>query len=145
MKNPYENIIHLPHHVSEKRPHMSMPGRAAQFAPYAALVGYGDAVSEAGRYTEDRIELDTDRIAELDAQLRYIADNPRNMNEVTFTCFVPDERKSGGAYVKISGTVSRIDTAEGCVVLSDGRRININDIYDVRNPSYRHDCADIFD
>ena len=33
----YEDIIHLPHHVSERRPHMPLAERAAQFLPFAAL------------------------------------------------------------------------------------------------------------
>ncbi len=43
----YEDIINLPHPVSKKHPQMSMMQRAAQFAPFAALTGYDDAISEA--------------------------------------------------------------------------------------------------
>ena len=35
--NNYEEIITLPHHVSENHPQMSMYDRAAQFAPFNAL------------------------------------------------------------------------------------------------------------
>lgn len=42
----YEDIINLPHPVSQKHPPMSMMARAAQFAPFAALTGYGEAISE---------------------------------------------------------------------------------------------------
>ena len=45
MKN-YDDIINLPHHISKKHPQMSLYARAAQFAPFAALTGYGDAVEE---------------------------------------------------------------------------------------------------
>ena len=38
--NPYSDIIHLPHHKSATRPHMSMHDRAAQFSPFAALTGF---------------------------------------------------------------------------------------------------------
>lgn len=37
MSDNYEDIIHLPHHVSNSHPRMSMEARAAQFAPFAAL------------------------------------------------------------------------------------------------------------
>jgi hypothetical protein len=40
----YDDIINLPHHVSAKRPQMSMLDRAAQFAPFAALTGYDAAI-----------------------------------------------------------------------------------------------------
>ena len=36
----YDDIIDLPHPVSEKHPHMSMYDRAAQFSPFDALTGY---------------------------------------------------------------------------------------------------------
>lgn len=42
----YEDIINLPHPVSKRHPQMSMMQRAAQFAPFAALTGYGEAISE---------------------------------------------------------------------------------------------------
>lgn len=46
IKNDYSDIINLPHHVSKKHPRMPMKDRAAQFAPFAALTGYNDAVKE---------------------------------------------------------------------------------------------------
>ena len=54
----YDDIINLPHHVSPTRQRMSMHDRAAQFVPFAALVGYDDAVAETARLTESRPELD---------------------------------------------------------------------------------------
>jgi hypothetical protein len=42
----YEDIINLPHHVSKRHPQMSMQARAAQFAPFAAVSGHGDATRE---------------------------------------------------------------------------------------------------
>ena len=53
----YDDIINLPHHVSATRPHMSMLDRAAQFSPYAALVGYHDVVKETARLTDTQAEL----------------------------------------------------------------------------------------
>ena len=44
----YEDIIHLPHHVSVRHPQMSRQDRAAQFAPFAALTGHKDAIRETG-------------------------------------------------------------------------------------------------
>ena len=56
-KTNYEDIINLPHHVSSKRPQMSMLDRAAQFSPFAALTGYDDAIHETGRLTDEKIDL----------------------------------------------------------------------------------------
>lgn len=53
----YEDILHLPHHVSEKRPQMALRDRAAQFAPFAALSGHGDVIRETEyRHTSDDME-----------------------------------------------------------------------------------------
>ena len=46
MTNEYDDIIHLPHHVSKRHPQMSMWNRAAQFAPFSALTGYEDAIQD---------------------------------------------------------------------------------------------------
>lgn len=46
-KSEYNKIINHPHHVSSTHPQMSVSDRAAQFAPFAALVGYDDAVEQA--------------------------------------------------------------------------------------------------
>ena len=42
----YDEIIHLPHPVSQTHPRMGRLERAAQFSPFAALTGYDDAVRE---------------------------------------------------------------------------------------------------
>ena len=62
MTTAYDDIIHLPHHVSSKRPQMPMSDRAAQFSPFAALTGYDDAIQETGRLTEQKIELDEEAL-----------------------------------------------------------------------------------
>ena len=58
MKDGYEDILHLPHYVSDRHPPMQRAVRAAQFAPFAALSGYDMAIHEAARTTEARVELD---------------------------------------------------------------------------------------
>lgn len=54
----YDDIIHLPHHVSKNHPQMSIRDRAAQFAPFAALTGHGEAIRETeNRHVSDSMEL----------------------------------------------------------------------------------------
>ena len=72
MTNSYEDILHLPHHVSPTRPRMSMEDRAAQFSPFAALVGYDAAIDETARQTEAQIVLTEDRKAELDRVMQQL-------------------------------------------------------------------------
>ena len=77
-RNPYEDIINLPHHVSSTRPRMPMADRAAQFSSFRALSGYGDAVKETARLTGQRIELDESTKAVLDEKLAaYEAEKAR--------------------------------------------------------------------
>ena len=52
MTHDYDDIINQPHHVSKRHPQMSMWNRAAQFAPFAALTGYEEAIQEAVKENE---------------------------------------------------------------------------------------------
>lgn len=132
MKGAYDDIIHLPHHVSATRPHMPVRDRAAQFMPFRALTGYEDAVQETARLTDEKPVLSDDEKALLNSRLQPLADGSMTGQEVTLTWFRPDERKSGGAYVTASGTVKRIDRGERLVILTDGRRIPIDDILEIQ-------------
>ena len=124
----YDDIIGLPHHVSDRRVPMSMIDRAAQFSPFAALTGYEAAIAETGRLTEQRIELDESRRAELDERIRVIQENIRSQPEVTVTYFEPDQRKAGGSYVTITGCVWKVDGYRQAVVLADGMEIPFGEI-----------------
>lgn len=124
----YDDIIHLPHHQSGTRPHMSLHDRAAQFSPFAALTGYDAAVEEAARLTEQKLELSEEEKAAIGAKLTEIKEHIKERPEVTVTYFVPDERKAGGTYVTVTGTVRRIDEFERVVVMQDQSRIGIGDI-----------------
>lgn len=56
MTDNYDDIIQLPHPVSKNHPPMPMKNRAAQFAPFSALTGYGDAIKESVRLNESQYE-----------------------------------------------------------------------------------------
>lgn len=131
MKTKYEDIINLPHHVSKTRPQMPMSDRAAQFAPFAALTGYDDAVKETGRLTNDKIELEESSLNELNAKIQLLREKLADAPEVTFTYFRPDDRKDGGAYLTITGTVKKLDDYERLLVLQDRTKVPIDDILDI--------------
>lgn len=128
MNTPYDDILLLPHHVSEKHPPMSRLDRAAQFSPFAALTGYDAAVQETARLTDRRIELDEGERAAIDQRLMLLQERLPEPTEVTITYFVPDKKKAGGAYVSVSGTVKKIDDYERMVILRNGTSIPIDDI-----------------
>ena len=127
----YDDIINLPHHVSPTRQRMSIHDRAAQFAPFAALVGYDDAVAETARLTEARPELDEQEQQAINERLAYIADHIHEQPEVRIKYFVPDEHKSGGAIVEVSGKVKKIFATDGTIVLTDGCKIRLSDIVEL--------------
>lgn len=129
--NQYDDIIDLPHHVSATRPRMSMIDRAAQFSPFAALTGYDAAIKETGRLTDQRIELTEDSRAALDKKQLLLLDNLTDRPEVSVTYFVPDERKSGGAYVTVTGRVKKVDAFERLLILTDGTKIPLDEVLDL--------------
>lgn len=131
MSVKYEDIINLPHHVSKTRPQMPMSDRAAQFAPFAALTGYDSAIKETGRLTDNRIELDEEALTALSMKLQLLMDAIDEEPEVEITYFKPDERKAGGAYLKITGIVKKLDEYERVLVLISGQKIKLDDIMDV--------------
>ena len=125
----YDDIINLPHHVSPTRQRMSMHDRAAQFAPFAALTGYEAAVGETARLTAERRELDAQEAEEeLNRRLAALIANLPDRPEATIEYFVPDDRKSGGAYVTVTGRVRHISVPEKTLVMEDGTVIGFEDI-----------------
>lgn len=131
MSENYEDIIHLPHHVSSRRTPMSMIDRAAQFSPFAALTGYDAVIQETARQTDRPIEPDETGRAELNEQLRFLSERIEEQPVVGITFFQPDERKSGGAYVSVTGRVRKIDEYSRAVILTDGRVISFEAIYQI--------------
>ena len=133
----YDDIIKLSHHVSKKHPQMSMEERAAQFAPFAALVGYEDAVEETARITTKRIELNEEEKNILDMKLQILNEQIRIQiyPNVTIMYFVPDLKKDGGKYIKISGTVKKIEEYKQLIILDDKTEIQINEIISINGES----------
>ena len=128
MKTLYDDIIRLPHHVSQNHPQMPLRERAAQFAPFAALTGYESAVGETARLTAERRDLDAQEAEELNRRLAALIARLPERPEVTIEYFVPDERKAGGAYVTMTGVVRHISVPEKTLVMEDGAVIALEDI-----------------
>ena len=127
----YDDIINLTHHQSKNHPHMSLHDRAAQFAPFAALTGYDDAVKEARRLTDSKPELDENQLEELDQKLADLMTRIEEHPEVTIIYFEPDDKKEGGAYVTCVGKIKKIDGCMHQLVFEDGKGISICNIIDI--------------
>lgn len=132
MNNKYDDIINLPHHISNKHPQMSLEARAAQFAPFAALTGYDDEVKETARLTNKRIELDDEAKSVLDSKIQMIMENISAKPTISITYFIPDIKKDGGEYVTITGIIKKIDEYKQVIVLEDKTEIPINEIADIQ-------------
>lgn len=130
----YEDIINLPHPEPRTHPRMPRENRAAQFAPFAALSGYEDAVNETARLTDERIELNEDAKDALNDAMRRIQFSLQKGEHASLeiTYFIPDERKAGGRYETVSGTVRKVDAGIGYLFLMDGQQIRIRDIFSVK-------------
>ena len=124
----YEDIINLPHHVSKTRPQMSMLDRAAQFSPFAALTGYDAAIKETGRLTDEKIELNEETLTFLNRRIQILVDCLGDQPEVTIPYFKKDERKSGGAYLTITGIVKSVDEYERVIIMQDKSKISMDDV-----------------
>lgn len=123
-KTKYADIIRLPHHQSATRAHMSLYERAAQFAPFAALSGFDDMVVEEARLTDhekplsEEEEEDLNRVIALSEAALSAGEHP----VITVTYFEPDELKSGGCYITVTGMLKRIDRINRVIVLYGSER-----------------------
>ena len=126
----YDDIINLKRPIS-KHPKMSLYQRSAQFAPFAALTGYEDAIDETARLTNERIDLDEEAKMMLDAKLQVIREQLSEKPLVTITYFVPDARKSGGKYITTAGNVKKIDDYKHLIIFDNGVEIPIDEIIDI--------------
>ena len=131
-KHRYDDIIGLEHPTSARHPRMSAADRAAQFAPFAALTGYGGMVSEASRLTDSRIEPDEMQLMALNAALVEIMDHLGESPRITVTWFREDGRKKGGSYVRTEGQVRNVDISNRLIILRDGTAISMDDILEMK-------------
>lgn len=134
----YKDIIDLPHHQSIRRPRMAMIDRAAQFSPFAALTGHNDAIIETARLTDRKIELDEGTKSIINEKIQMISDFLFEKPTVTLTHFEPDIKKEGGTYLNTTGTVKRIDEFKREIILTDGRIILIEHIYDIESDLFKY-------
>ncbi len=139
MKFPYEDIVHFPHHVSNVHPPMPREERAAQFAPFAALTGHADAISETARLTDMETDLSENNIEELNRFHRILKEHLAEEPLVTFVYFLPDEKKSGGRYVSKTGHVKKVDEYERVYVLTDHSRIPMNHLFSMEGDLFQQE------
>ena len=92
MKEKYQAILYHQRPEIPGHPQMSNGERAAQFAPFAALTGYEDAVEETARLTEAQRDLSEDAKIALNSRLCYLQDRLSEDLEITATYFAEGGR-----------------------------------------------------
>ena len=137
MSSRYDDMIYMQNPTPTFKPRMSLYERAAQFSPFAALTGYEDAVEETARLTDARLELSEDMKTILNEKMQMIVDNFDAEPIVTITYFVPDKKKTGGAYVDVTGIVKEIDEYERCIVMTDKKKIPIEQVRAIEGELFR--------
>ena len=111
---------------------MPRQSRAAQFAPFAALTGFDAQLRETERQTQAQAEPNEDALQELDQSLHTLFSCVHTQPAVQVRWFVPDAKKSGGAYKAAAGRVLQLDRNRSLLVLDSGPVIALGAIAELR-------------
>ncbi len=127
----YDDIININYTSLKNHPRMSLYARAAQFAPFAALTGYNDGISETARYTDSKSEIDECVKDELNRKLMIINSRINEKPEISITYFTPDKIRPGGKYETVTGYIKNIDLLKKSIIMHSDKEIYIDDIFEI--------------
>lgn len=127
----YEDIINFPHFEPKYHPRMDAYSRAAQFAPFKALIGYEDDIKETSRLTDKKIEISEDKKKQMNENLFFLKENIKEKWIVTLTYFVPDSKKEGGIYQEYEGIIKAINEINHTLIFTSGKKIQFDDVYQI--------------
>ena len=130
--NDYSDIINLKRPPS-KHPKLSIESRAAQFAPFAALTGYNNAIKEKARLTEKKINLTEEQKQIINNKIIYLENHIKEKTEVKITYFIKDELKEGGKYIKENGIIKKIDHTKQTIKYENNKIIPIKNIIEIES------------
>ncbi len=131
MSNKYSDIINLPHHESKTHPHMSRLDRAAQFAPFAALTGYEEAIIDAAKINEEKKLLASDEIDEIRNRLLVIESQLSYKPFIKIVYYEKNKENGRGNYLNYEGQVKNIDRENNKIVFVSGKIILFKQIYKI--------------
>ncbi len=124
----YDDIINLPHPISKNHPQMSQYNRAAQFAPFAALVGYAEAIKASEINYVTRTILSEDEKQKIEDSLHNI----HKGDDIEISYFSPTISQTLGQYLSFKGKVKNIDLYTHQIIFDDKTKINIKEIKSVK-------------
>ena len=119
----YDDIINHKPHVSPTHPPMPRIDRAAQFAPFAALTGYNDAINETRKLKDEKTALIEDSIREVNETLSCIRKN----DDACIVYFDSDKK----LYQSIEGKVSGIDSVNKAIQVGS-HVISFDEIFTIK-------------
>ena len=128
----YDDIINLPHHESKNHPRMSRTNRAAQFAPFAALVGFSESIKNSEEILDYYVELSEDRIKEIEQSLENIMAKIKSNPQVEVTYFEKTKDNNQGKYLKFTGKIKKYDEFDKKIIFTNKKTILIKNIYNIR-------------
>ncbi len=115
---------------------MSLYNRAAQFAPFAALRGYEEAIAETARQTDQKVSLSDNQVDDIDFKMQILEKNLEKHYEVTIQYFQKDKRKEGGTYITMTGIIKKFDYYHQTIILMNGKMIHFDDIVALSSPLF---------
>ena len=124
----YDEILHYDYQGSKTRKKMSLYNRAAQFSPFAALVGHDAAIKESARLTDSKIELSEDEKVILNEKLNILSEHLPY--DITVTYFIHDLLKDGGCYQTRSDVLLKINQFDHILEFKD-KKISFYDILEL--------------
>ena len=133
MTGKYDDILCMQRPVSEKHKPMSMLARAAQFAPFAALSGYDDAIAEESVETETEIDVgdeQKEQIGHIFLKLHQMI-RAGEKPVIRIIYFVKDAIKSGGKYKSAEKEVVKIKLDQKTLIFGDGTNVSLNQIKEI--------------
>ncbi|MCR5078584.1 MAG: hypothetical protein K6B65_01490 [Bacilli bacterium] len=130
-REKYEAMYDMEAHESLTHKKMPMADRAAQFSPFAALVGYDEVLSETIRQTEERRLATSDKAEEIERKLLVLEKEVKSSPLIKVTYFARDEKKEGGHYLVFEGNLIKIDPYMKTLVFSSSFRLPISDILEL--------------
>lgn len=137
----YEDMLVLSHPVSKVHPPMAMKERAAQFAPFAALMGHNAAIAETARLTQSPMEIVEEQKQELNRKLQVLKERPNSKVSVYY--FKEDEKKAGGMYNLAEGSIRKINIQEKRIYMESGLKIEMENIVDIQGAVFAEYESDL--
>lgn len=141
--NQFQDIINLPYPNREIE--QDFPDKvlnAAQFAPFAALTGHGDAVEETARLTDEKLLLNEYQKEELDRKLCFLKEHLSEHPVITVTHFVADPKKDGGSYRITTGIFKKFLEPNSNLLLEDGTLIPTDSLYGLESDIFPDICME---